>query len=187
MDLTKSEAINKSVNLNLDIFKDWVGLVNNAGVSVGGNAYTQLLSEWDLMMSVNLTAPFLLSQKFILNAKNRQLTGSLVNIASMVGWVGAKKPGYAASKAGIMGLTKAFAMQVGPKIRVNAICPGAMATPMTADWNEDVRMKIIENTPIGRIAEPKEIAAVVSFLLNEQQSGYLTGSIINATGGQYLG
>lgn len=162
-------------------------LVNNAGVSIGGNIINSSLEDWNLMMNVNLTAPFILSQEFIKNAQKFQIKSSIINISSMVGIIGAKKPGYAASKAGILGLTKSIAMQVGPNIRCNAIYPGAMETPMTADWDTETRNKIVKNTPIGHIAQPEEIAQIVSFLADDKQSGYLTGSIINATGGQYLG
>jgi len=139
------------------------------------------------MMNVNLTAPFILSQLFANNSKKHDIKGSIVNVSSMVGIIGAKKPGYAASKAGMLGLTKSIAMQSGPNIRCNAIYPGAMDTPMTADWDEEIRKKISAGTPIGRIADPKEIAQIVAFLADEKQSSFLTGSIINATGGQYLG
>lgn len=167
--------------------KNWTVLVNNAGLSVGGKLLDATLDQWNLMLNVNLTAPFVLTQIFAQNAQEFGLKGSIVNISSMVGIIGAKKPGYAASKAGLLGLTKAVAMQAGPNIRCNAIYPGAMETPMTADWDAETRKKITANTPIGRIAAPVEIAQIVAFLADEQQSGYLTGSIINATGGQYLG
>lgn len=167
--------------------KDWITLVNNAGVSVGGKLLESTLDQWNLMMNVNLTSPFILSQMFVRNAKGSKTQRSIINISSMVGIVGAKKPGYAASKAGIIGLTKSVAMQAGPYIRCNAIYPGAINTSMIADWDDEVRHKIIATTPLGRISEPTEIASIVSFLADYAQSGYLTGTIINATGGQYLG
>lgn len=166
---------------------NWTVLVNNAGVSVGGKLLVSTLEEWNLMMNVNLTAPFVLTQEFAKNSKYNNIRGSIVNIASMVGVVGAMKPGYAASKAGLIGLTKATALQSGPSIRCNAIYPGAINTPLTADWDELTKSKIIANTPMGRIAEPEEIAKIVAFLADEGQSGFLTGAVINATGGQYLG
>jgi len=167
--------------------KNWTVLVNNAGLSVGGKLLDSTLDQWNLMMNVNLTAPFVLSQLFVENAQQNGIKGSIVNISSMVGVIGTKKPGYAASKAGLLGLTKSVALQTGPNIRCNAIYPGAMDTPMTADWDEETRKKIIASTPIGRIASPKEIAKIVSFLADDEQSGFLTGAVINATGGQYLG
>lgn len=167
--------------------KYWTVLVNNAGVSTGGNLLDSTLEEWNLMINVNLSAPFILSQAFVKNSQHHNIKGSIINISSMVGIIGGKKPGYAASKAGLLGLTKSIAMQAGPSVRCNAIYPGAINTPMTADWNKEKKSKIAANTPIGRIAEPTEIANIVAFLANEQKSGFLTGSIINATGGQYLG
>lgn len=186
VDFSKPETIIEA--LGPDIFnKDLSVLVNNAGISVGGKLLDGTLAHWNLMMNVNLTAPFVLCQAFVQNSVQHNIKGSIINVSSMVGIVGAKKPGYAASKAGILGLTKSVAMQSGPNVRCNAIYPGAMETPMTADWDEITRKKIAENTPIGRIADPEEIAKIVSFLADDSQSGFLTGSIINATGGQYLG
>ena len=186
VDFSNTQELQKKVASFLPN-KEWTVLVNNAGVSVGGKFLDAKLEEWDLMMKVNLTAPFILSQLFAKNLQKNQTKGSIINISSMAGIVGAKKPGYAASKSGLLGLTKSIAMQVGPKIRCNAIYPGAINTPMTADWNKETREKISKNTFIGRIAEPEEIAQIVAFLADENQSGYLTGAVINATGGQYLG
>lgn len=167
--------------------KHWTVLVNNAGLSVGGNLVDCSLAHWNLMMNVNLTAPFVLSQAFVKNSIETCSKGAIVNISSMVGIIGTKKPGYAASKAGLIGLTKSIAMQAGPSVRCNAIYPGAINTPMTADWDVKTREKIVQNTPIGRIAEPEEIAKIVAFLVNDKESGFLTGAVLNATGGQYLG
>ncbi|PIR64323.1 MAG: hypothetical protein COU63_04470, partial [Candidatus Pacebacteria bacterium CG10_big_fil_rev_8_21_14_0_10_36_11] len=186
VDFSKPETIIESLGSFLPN-KEWTVLVNNAGVSVGGKLLDGSLAHWNLMMNVNLTAPFVLSQAFAKNSQENNIKGSIVNISSMVGVIGAKKPGYAASKAGLLGLTKAIAMQAGPNIRCNAIYPGAMDTPMTADWDAETRKKIEAGTPIGRIADPREIAQIVAFLADDQQSSYLTGAVINATGGQYLG
>ncbi len=186
VDFSKPETIIEALG-QIVTDKNWTVLVNNAGISLGGKLMDSTLQQWNLMMNVNLTAPFILCQAFAQNNKKNNTAGSIINISSMVGIVGAKKPGYAASKAGIIGLTKSIAMQSGPNIRCNAIYPGAMDTPMTADWDEETRKKIVENTPIGRIAKPQEIASIVGFLADDSQSGYLTGSVINATGGQYLG
>lgn len=179
-----------SISTKLSSFlpnKNWTTLVNNAGISYGGKLYDATLEEWGKMMQVNLTAPFVLSQLFAQNSREFNLSGSIVNISSMVGIIGAKKPGYAASKAGLLGLTKSIAMQAGPKVRCNAIYPGAMETPMTADWDAETKKMIANKTPLDRIADPKEIAQVVAFLADEEQSSFMTGAVLNATGGQYLG
>lgn len=186
VDFAKPETILASLGSFLPN-KDWTVLVNNAGVSVGGKLLDASLADWNLMMDINLTAPFILSQAFVKNANENGIDGSIINISSMVGIIGAKKPGYSASKAGLIGLTKSVAMQSGPNVRCNAIYPGAINTPLTADWDKETREKIIAGTPIGRIAEPTEIAGIVAFLADKKESGFLTGSVINATGGQYLG
>lgn len=161
----------------------WRALINNAGVSVGGDAYNASWTDWKKMLDVNLSGSFLLSQAFLNEIGEEQ--GSIVNITSMVGIVGAKKPGYAASKAGMIGLTKSFALQ-SKNVRVNAIAPGAMDTPMTYDWDEAKREKIAGNTSVGYIANPEEIANIAYFLTSSKAS-YIDGAVINATGGQYVG
>ena len=186
VDFSNRKSIEKSI-LKLFPNKDITVLINNAGISVGGKLLDETISDWQKMIDVNLTAPFILSQAFVKNCEQFHIQGSIVNISSMAGIVGAKKPGYAASKAGLLGLTKSIAMQTGPDIRCNAIYPGAILTPMTADWDEETKKKIVNNTPIGRIANPEEIAKIVAFLIDSEKSGYLTGTVINATGGQYLG
>ncbi|MBU0978910.1 MAG: SDR family oxidoreductase [Patescibacteria group bacterium] len=186
VDFSKPEVVTAIVESFLPN-KNWTVLVNNAGISIGGKLIDGTLEQWNAMMNVNLTVPFVLSQAFVRNVNKTGGGGSIINISSMAGIIGAKKPGYAASKAGLIGLTKAVAMQVGPNIRCNAVYPGAMNTPMTADWDQKTRQAIAKNTPIGRIAEPEEIAQIVAFLADSEQSGFLTGAIINATGGQYLG
>jgi len=162
------------------------GLVNCAGITVGGDIFDLTESEWDLDQAINLKAPFLMSQAAARHLQ-RNGGGSIVNISSLAGVQGAKKPNYAASKAGILGLTKAIAARAGQfGIRCNAIYPGAVDTPLIADWDEAKRLQIVGNTPLGRLARPEEIAQVVRFLLSEQAS-YITGAALNATGGQYLG
>lgn len=186
VDLSQSALLQETVQKLLP-HAHWSVLINNAGVSVGGKLADASLKDWNTMMSINLTAPYVLSQLFVGNALENNIQGSIINISSMVGIVGAKKPGYAASKAGLLGLTKSVALQAGPNVRCNAIYPGAMDTPMTADWDEATRQAIIKNTPMGRIPKPLEIAKIVAFLADEKESGFITGAAINATGGQYLG
>lgn len=186
VDFSSPENLQEKIRIILP-HPNWSVLVNNAGVSQGGKLLDGSLEDWNTMISVNLTAPFLLSQLFAQNAKEQKLHGSIVNISSMVGIVGAKKPGYAASKAGLIGLTKSVALQAGPNVRCNAIYPGAVDTPMIADWDAQTRENIAKNSPIGHIAHPEEIAKIVAFLADDNESGFMTGVALNATGGQYLG
>lgn len=162
-------------------------LVNNAGVSQGDDIFTESESDWNVGLSVNLTAPFLLSQLAVRLMKKNDTKGNIVNIASLAGLVGAKKPNYAASKAGLIGLTKATAREVGQfGIRVNAIAPGIVDTDLIADWDEKKRKAVISQTPLKKIASAEEIAEIVSFLVSPKAS-FLTGTVINASGGQFLG
>lgn len=168
-------------------FKQVKVVVNCAGISYGGDAFSANKKDWDENIAVNLSAPFYLIQTIAKIMIDQKTKGSIVNIASLAGVVGAKKPGYAASKAGLIGLTKSFALAVGKYgIRVNAITPGAVDTELIADWDKKKREVVIKKTPLGRIALPEEIAAIVSFLVSDKAS-FLTGMVINATGGQYLG
>jgi len=175
-----------------DLFKlyltntDLSVLVNNAGISIGTDIFSLSVADWEATIAVNLTAPFLLTRAAlpILAARGG---GSIINIASLAAVQGASKPNYAASKAGLIGLTKSTAQSVGGVgIRANAIIPGAVDTDMIADWNVENRAVVIDRTSLRRIASPNEIADVVSFLASDK-SRFITGTAINVTGGQYLG
>lgn len=181
----------KAIFSNQDIpWTDLYGLVNCAGTSIGDSILHISEEDWKTSIQVNLTAPFLLTKYYLdkkVDKTNKNTSGSIVNISSMMGLTGSRKPNYGAAKAGLISLTKSTALitsELG--IRVNAICPGAVDTPMTAGWDKKKINTIINNTPLKRIAAPEEIAAIVHWLLSEEAS-YMTGSIINATGGQYLG
>lgn len=167
--------------------ESWSVLVNALASNRGGGIYDSTPGDWNMMMNTNLVLPYQLSQIFAHNCRDNKISGSIVNISSMVGLIGAKKPGYAASRAGIFGLTKSIAMQLGPDVRCNLIYTGAVNDLMHSDWNEEKRRKVESATPIGRLAEPDEIATIVTFLADDKKSGFLTGAMINATGGQYLG
>ena len=161
-------------------------LVNNAGISIGGDIFNLSDDDWAITIAVNLTAPFLLTRAaipFMINHGN----ASIINIASLAAVQGAKKPNYAASKAGLIGLTKSIAQSVGHiGIRANAIVPGAIDTDLISDWDFNKRTAIVRQTPLGRIAKPEEVAEVVSFLASDK-SRFITGTTINVTGGQYMG
>lgn len=168
-------------------FSNIFGLVNNAGVTVGGDIFSLTEKDWDLDLTVNLKAPFLLTQYLVRLLRSQRRPGVIINISSLAGVTGAKKPNYASSKAGLLGLTKSVAKTVGKyRVRVNAIFPGAVDTNLIADWSANKRQKIIGRTSLGRLAKPEEIAEIVSFLISDKAS-YITGAVINATGGQYLG
>jgi len=161
--------------------------VNNAGISHGGDVLHFTLEEWTTSLNVNLSAPALLS-KYVAEILIKQKSGgSIVNVSSLVARKGSSKPQYAASKAGILGLTHAFAAELGKhNIRVNAILPAQVKTDMIADWKEDKIDSVSKGIPLTRFADATEIANVVSFLLSDKSS-YITGESLNINGGSYLG
>lgn len=174
------------------LFKDHLSstkltaVVNNAGVSLGTDIFETSLEDWNQSISVNLTAPFLIT-KYSLPLIKKNGGGAIVNIGSLAAIQGAKKPGYAASKAGLVGLTKSAAVSAGKdNIRVNAIIPGAVDTELISDWDKGKRTAVSEQSPLKRIAKAEEIASVVSYLLSDK-AAFITGATINATGGTYLG
>lgn len=187
VDLGKPEEIRHFFKDKKISWDNMFGLVNAAGITIGSNIFELTEQDWNLDLAVNLTAPFLLTQHVVKLLQRYKKHGSIVNISSLAGIQGAKKPNYASSKAGLIGLTKSVAGVVGQYgIRVNAIYPGAVNTPLIADWNDKKRANIREHTPLGRIAEPDEIAEIVAFLLSDNAS-FVHGAVINATGGQYTG
>lgn len=158
-------------------------LVNNAAVSSFSLLQDLSPEEWDRTLAVNLTAPFLLS-KALLPGMIRRGYGRIVNISSMWGIVGAScEVHYSAAKAGLIGMTKALAKEVGPSgVTVNAVAPGVIATDMNAALSEEALAALREETPLGRIGRPEEVASAVFFLAGEQAS-FITGEILNLSGG----
>lgn len=158
-------------------------LVNN-----GGHALEKLLldtatSEWDELMAVHLRAPFQLSRA-LLPGMIRLGWGRIVNIASIWGMVGAAgEVAYSAAKAGLIGLTKALAQEVGPQgITVNAVAPGAIDTAMMSDLQGEELAAWLERTPLGRLGTAAEVAAVVAFLCRPEGS-FVTGQVWSPNGG----
>jgi 3-oxoacyl-[acyl-carrier protein] reductase len=158
-------------------------LVNNAGITRDRLLVRMTAEDWGAVISVNLTGAFNFS-KALAPAMLRQRSGSVVNIASVVGQMG--NPGqanYAASKAGMIGLTKSLAREFGPRgVRVNAVAPGFIRTPMTDALTDEVQNQMKQAIPLGRFGETTDVANVVMFLVSDS-SAYVTGQIINCDGG----
>lgn len=161
-------------------------LVNNAGITRDTLLVRMKPSDWEAVMRTNLSGTFNCTRTLardMLKARR----GSIVNVASVIGQHG--NPGqtnYAASKAGIIGFTKACAREfAGRGVRVNAIAPGFIMTEMTADIAEDQKQRIIAQVPLGRLGLPQEVASVVAFLASEQAS-YITGQVISMDGGLFI-
>jgi 3-oxoacyl-[acyl-carrier protein] reductase len=161
-------------------------LVNNAGIARDGLAVRMKLADWELVMKINLEGAFLCSQA-VLPGMMKSRWGRIINISSVVGQAGsAGQANYAASKAGLIGLTKALAQEMASRgITVNAIAPGYIATDMTAVLPEEVKQKILASVPLGRMGKPEDIANAVKFLASEDAS-YITGHVLAINGGMYM-
>jgi len=161
-------------------------LVNNAGVTRDGLMVRMKEADWDLVLSINLKGCFLCSQQAA-KQMMKQKDGAIVNIASIVGLMGNfGQANYSASKAGMIGLTKTTAREVASRrIRVNAIAPGFIDTEMTRSLEEDIRKKLIEQIPLARLGEAKDIADCTAFLVSDQ-ARYITGQVISVNGGMLM-
>jgi 3-oxoacyl-[acyl-carrier protein] reductase len=161
-------------------------LVNNAGIARDGLAVRMKQADWDLVLRLNLDGAFLCIQQ-VLPSMMKNRWGRIVNISSVVGQAGsAGQANYAASKAGLIGLTKALAQEMASRgITVNAVAPGYIATDMTSVLPEDVKQKILSSVPLGRMGRPEDIAAAVKFLASED-AAYITGHVLAVNGGMYM-
>lgn len=162
------------------------GLVNMAGISLGNVIDSLDDADWNRSFAVNVTPAMRLTRAL---AQPLRLLGggSIVNVGSPVGHIGARKPSYAASKAALIGLTMSCARNLGPdNIRVNLLLPGTTITGMTQDWDEERRTAIAQGNFLKRLCTPQEIANVVAFLLSDTSS-YVTGSVIDMTAGGMWG
>ena len=161
-------------------------VVNNAGITRDGLLVRMKEVDWDLVLNINLKGSFLCSQQAA-KQMMKQKSGSIVNIASIVGVMGNfGQSNYSASKSGLIGFTKTLAREVAPRgIRANAVAPGFIDTEMTRVLEESVRSKLIEQIPLARLGQPEDVARCVSFLVSENDS-YITGQVINVNGGMLM-
>jgi 3-oxoacyl-[acyl-carrier protein] reductase len=161
-------------------------LVNNAGITRDGLAVRMKPADWDRVLQINLYGAFNCIQA-VLPGMMRNRWGRIINIASVVGQAGAAgQTNYAASKAGLIGLTKSLAQEMGSRgITVNAVAPGYIETDMTKVLSEEVKQKILASVPLARIGNPDDVAAAVKFLAGED-AGYITGHVLAVNGGLYM-
>ena len=161
-------------------------LVNNAGITRDGLMLRMSEEDWDLVLDVNLKGAFNCTKAAIRHMA-KQRSGRIVNIASVVGLMGnAGQANYAASKAGLIGFTKAVAREVASRnITVNAVAPGYIDTPMTQALAEKVKEELKKLIPMDRLGTPEDVAKAVSFLVTGS-SDYITGQVLQVNGGLYM-
>lgn len=161
-------------------------LVNNAGITRDGLALRMKKDDWDQVLTTNLTGAFLCTQQ-VLQGMMRERWGRIINISSVVGQTG--NPGqsnYVASKAGLIGLTKALAQEMSTRnITVNAVAPGFVETDMTEDLAGELKENMLAHIPLRRFGKAEDIAAAVVFLASEG-AGYITGHVLDVNGGLHM-
>jgi 3-oxoacyl-[acyl-carrier protein] reductase len=158
-------------------------LVNNAGITRDGLIFRMQTEDWEKVIRINLTSAFLISRALSMHMSKRR-AGSIINMASVVGIGGnAGQANYSASKAGLIGLTKSLAKELAARnVRVNAIAPGFIETEMTAKLSQEVIQSYLNNIPLKRMGNPREVAQTALFLASDMSS-YITGQVIRIDGG----
>jgi len=156
-------------------------LVNNAGITRDARLVNLSVESFDKVLEVNLGAAYHLTRRLV----PLMDSGAIVNIASRAYLGNFGQYNYTVSKGGLVGLTRALALELAPNIRVNAVAPGLIATEMSLAIPDEVRAKMIASIPLGRMGEPAEVAALVSFLCSDR-SAYITGQVMVIGGGRSL-
>lgn len=161
-------------------------LVNNAGITIDNLILRMKEEDFDKVVNVNLKGAFN-CMKNAAPIMLKQRSGKIINISSVIGLVGnAGQANYAAAKAGIIGITKSVAKELGSRgINVNAIAPGFIETDMTESLGDNVKENLMDNIPLKRIGKPKDVANIAAFLASDEAS-YITGQVINVDGGMVM-
>ncbi len=186
IDMSNADSIKEALAKTAKDFGPVAILVNNAGITKDGLAMRMKKEDWDCVIATNLTGAFLAIQQ-VLPAMMRERWGRIINISSVVGEMG--NPGqanYVASKAGLIGLTKAIAQEMGSRnITVNAVAPGFVETGMTEGLAQELKDNMLGHIPLRRIGRPEDVAAAVRFLASEEAS-YITGHVLDVNGGLHM-
>ena len=187
MDVAEEDQVNNAIKSALTQLGKIDILVNNAGITRDQLVMRMKRSDWDSVISTNLTSAYLCIQQ-VIGSMLKQRWGRIINITSIFGQMGqAGQANYAASKAGLIGLTMAIAREVGSRnITCNAVAPGFIETAMTARLGDDLKKEALKMIPLARIGTPEDVAAAVAFLASEETS-YITGHVLSVNGGMLMG
>jgi 3-oxoacyl-[acyl-carrier protein] reductase len=187
MDVAEADQIKAGFKQVTERFARLDILVNNAAITRDMLALRMKLEDWDAVLRTNLTGAYLCTQQAI-GVMLRQRYGRIINVSSVVAETGnAGQANYVAAKAGLIGLTRAIAVEIASRsITVNAVAPGFIATPMTDSLAQPVKDAMMARIPLGRMGTDAEIAAAIVFLASEE-AGYITGHVLDINGGLHMG
>ena len=185
-DVSNLNSISEIVTNTIDKWGRIDILVNNAGIARDNIIMRMKEDDWDSVMNINLKGCFN-GIKSVARPMIKNKAGRIINITSVIGQIGnAGQSNYAASKAGIIGLTKSMAKELGSRnITVNAVAPGYITTDMTNELNDEVKEQLKSSIPLGRLGTPNDVANLVCFLASDE-AGYITGQTFNVDGGMVM-
>ena len=187
IDVADEEQVKSGIKAALARFGKIDILVNNAGITRDQLVMRMKRADWDAVLNTNLTSAYLCIQQ-VIGSMLKQRWGRIINVTSVFGQMGqAGQANYAASKAGLIGLTMAMAREVASRnITCNAVAPGFIETSMTAALSEEFRQSAVKTIPLGRVGSPVDVAGAVCFLASDDAS-YITGHVLNVNGGLLMG
>jgi 3-oxoacyl-[acyl-carrier protein] reductase len=187
MDVADEDQVKSAIKSAIAHFGKIDILVNNAGITRDQLVMRMKRADWDAVLNTNLTSAYLCIQN-VIPSMLKQRWGRIINITSIFGQMGqAGQANYAASKAGLIGLTMAIAREVASRnITSNAIAPGFIETSMTAALSEEFKQAAVKQIPLGRVGTPQDIASAVVFLASDE-AAYITGHVLNVNGGMLMG